>query len=74
MTRLNRIVATLTMAVFTASVPAADASVVAKAQKNKSTSNQTVMQKVGSATSSFFKGVVDTVTLKKFTSKSSSKK
>ena len=74
MTRIKKIVAALTVAVFAAGVPAADASVVAKAQKSKSASNPTVMQKVGSATSGFFKGVVDTVTLKKFTSKSSSKK
>jgi Flp pilus assembly protein TadD len=50
------------------------ASVTQTKKKTTSTSSPSVLQKVGSATSGFFKGVADTVTLKKFKSKTSSTK
>lgn len=75
MTRLRKAIAAAVLAVFAVGLSTADASVWPVAQKTKKTP-PTTLQKVSSATSGFFKGVVDTVTLKKLrdTSKNKSTK
>lgn len=72
MKRMRGMFVGLALAVLAIGLPA-DAAVRSLGQTKKtstsSTSNQTVLQKMGSATSGFFRGVADTLTLKKFSSK-----
>jgi hypothetical protein len=75
MKRLRGVLAVMVTLVVAVGLSTADAA-TSKTSKKSSSANQSVLQKMGSATTGFFKTVADTVTLKKFTSssKSSSKK
>jgi hypothetical protein len=74
MKAVRRVVVGLVV-VLVVSATALGATRVGQTKKTSSTSssNQTVLQKVGTATGSFFRGVADTVTLKKFRTSSSKK-